>query len=657
MRSWITLTLSVLATSLFASTAHGAPPWTAWLDARELTRLVPGDQVLLRSSHCPDGCRFDRTSPDDPRFLRLEGEEAVIFDEPGPGAIARIWMTGPTLGEPLDPDIRIRVRLDGEATPRIDLPIRSLFDNTTPPFLKPLVFDRLTSSGGNVSYVPIPYRNGCKITLVGALTKRLWYQFTFHRLPRAAGFESFTNTLNLAPWHQRLRHVGEDPFPFDDVSRLMEGGDATIPPRGSLKIIDRRGAGAIRRLAIRTSSRGMKRLWIEMRFDGQKTVDVPLRDFFAFSSKATTDQGAVPLRSLMIQRNDEGFDVLWFPMPYFESVEITLFDRGTDADGNRTVRVAWENTVGGPFPRDAGYFGAQRIFAAETTPPADLRLFDLDGRGKWVGLALELTSVGGFDREVLEGDEHVLVDGARHPTMFGTGVEDLANGGFYFDEGPFSLPLHGSISQRTVSTGSAIVYSASFYRLMLSDAIPFRTSIRAGLETGPTANLPLRARGVSYFYARPDPALALVDQLDLGDPQSRLAHGYVAPAGEICHEMTARFEGEISPPLTATACRNDAAAGRARFQLSPRGSGRFFRLRRLFSVDQTAEPVEIWIAGVHVGTLPFAAANPFFPWQEVDLDLISPPTGSNGELDLEIVPRGGTLATSRWQLFQSPAPR
>ena len=84
------------------------PPWEAWLDPRELPRLPPGDQVLLRSSHCPSGCRFDRTSDGDPRFLRIENGEAVIFEEAGAGAVVRIWMTqGSGVSAPLDPAIRL----------------------------------------------------------------------------------------------------------------------------------------------------------------------------------------------------------------------------------------------------------------------------------------------------------------------------------------------------------------------------------------------------------------------------------------------------------------------------------------------------------------------------------------------------------------------
>ena len=120
---------------------------------------------MLRSSHCLSGGRFDRHSAGDERYLRKENGEGVIFEEPGAGAITRIWMTTGDMGRSkgLDPEVIIRVYLDGNPIPVIDAPLPDLFDGSTPPFLPPLVGDRPVSSGGNYSYVPhsFPPRMSC----------------------------------------------------------------------------------------------------------------------------------------------------------------------------------------------------------------------------------------------------------------------------------------------------------------------------------------------------------------------------------------------------------------------------------------------------------------------------------------------------------------
>jgi hypothetical protein len=81
----------VLLVPLLAS----AQPWAAFTDLRQLALIDPTDRVDLRSSYCPSGCRFDRTSDGDTRFLRVSEDEAVIFESTNPGAIVRVWMKGP----------------------------------------------------------------------------------------------------------------------------------------------------------------------------------------------------------------------------------------------------------------------------------------------------------------------------------------------------------------------------------------------------------------------------------------------------------------------------------------------------------------------------------------------------------------------------------
>ena len=63
-----------------------------------------GDRVVMRSSHCPSGCEFDRHSEADSRFVRVrEDGEGVIFSTGGAGAVTRIWMVmGEGVSEPLD---------------------------------------------------------------------------------------------------------------------------------------------------------------------------------------------------------------------------------------------------------------------------------------------------------------------------------------------------------------------------------------------------------------------------------------------------------------------------------------------------------------------------------------------------------------------------
>ena len=71
--------LCVLMT-MGGTSARADAPWEVWRDLKKIADLPVRNQVLLRSSYCPDGCRFDRHSDGDTRFLYTDGEEGVIFD-------------------------------------------------------------------------------------------------------------------------------------------------------------------------------------------------------------------------------------------------------------------------------------------------------------------------------------------------------------------------------------------------------------------------------------------------------------------------------------------------------------------------------------------------------------------------------------------------
>ena len=75
-------------------------------------------------------------------FLYVSGGEKVMLDQAGPGTVYRIWVTGFDAATAW-----LRVYLDGESSPRINLLLRELFSGTRSPFLSPLVADNTRSAG------------------------------------------------------------------------------------------------------------------------------------------------------------------------------------------------------------------------------------------------------------------------------------------------------------------------------------------------------------------------------------------------------------------------------------------------------------------------------------------------------------------------------
>lgn len=492
--------LLVLLISLFAAGAGGASssaaaPWEVWRDLRALAVLDPSSRLLLRSSHCPTGCASDKHGPGESRFLRVAGGEGVIFEANGPGAITRLWMTtGTTVSAPLPATARIRFYFDGEAAPRLDLALPELFDGSRAPFRPPLVADRLTSSGGFISYVPLPYRQGCRVTLSGADELRLWFQLTHHRLPAGASVTTFTGAEDLSAWAALLASPGEDPWPDGSSGRRILG-QRTLEPGASARIFSAAAPGVVTQLRLALPAARRSDLRVTLRFDGETTVDLPAAELFAAGSG-----DALPTRSALVGVDSEGGLYSWFPLPFFASAAIELTNRGaTPLTVETSVRLHRE----GPLP-GSGRFAAVAA-GADPLPLTEPWLFlGLDRPGRWVGLAARLGAVDGVGRRYLEGDERIFVDGSLEPELHGTGVEDFFGGGFYFDQGPFRRSLHGMSAQVSNDRGED---ETAAYRLMLTDSVSFSGRLRARLEAGPTGSEPMRARMVAWVYVgkpRPD---------------------------------------------------------------------------------------------------------------------------------------------------------
>ncbi|MEM9558206.1 MAG: DUF2961 domain-containing protein [Acidobacteriota bacterium] len=500
-------------------------PWRAIDDPRQLPRPWSGVEAGLRSSVCPGVCAYDRHSPGDERVLGWWRDEAVLFDQVGAGAVTRLWMTtGDGRSQPLPDDVVLRVYVDGARRPVVDLPLPRLFDGSSPPFTPPLAFDRLRSSGGNVSHVPIPFRRACRITLSGpGLDElKLWYQIDHLLLDRPSAtiddlvpFGARGFSRELEPLRRLLSTV--DPLPAYgglDAGPEVLTRDAWAPaaargmPVGRwiedqgqleagvpLALFVAERPGSLTGLRLELPSRLWRHVRLRLEVDGRVTVDERLAAVFA-GWRTTFAQ---PLATVFV-RHDPGADALAldFPMPWHDDARLELH---LDAAAEEPVSVRWcVRHLDEPPPPDAMHFAVATRGARlrDGDPPRSLPLLDVVGAGKWVGLAADLVAERG-PRTYLEGDEYVWIDDEPAPRLVGTGVEDFFSGGFYFDTGPFSTPLHAvphhGGTRRDRATGAL--------RLRLLDAVPFESALRAELEAGPEGATPMRSLAVSYLYVSP----------------------------------------------------------------------------------------------------------------------------------------------------------
>jgi hypothetical protein len=469
-------------------------PWEWWRDLSSVASVPDGDRVVMRSSHCPSGCEFDRHSEGDSRFIQVrEDGEGVIFSTEGAGAVTRIWMVmGEGVSEPLDGAVRLRVRVDGHQRPVVDLPLSDVFSGTTAPFLSPMVADRTTSGGGNVSYVPIPFRDGCEITLVGAEASKIWFQVNARLVDDPGGIESFTGKEPVEEFRAMLLRAGSDPWRGPSLPIIS--GSAVLAPGEGKVIAHLEGPDLVNGLIVRVKRKHWPRLGLRFTFDDREPQLIPVVDLFGVPN---INDGVT--RSLFVGVDSETDLYCYFPMPFFEGAKVELLRRPVEGPSRLRVEYALR-LAGEPPPENAGIFSVQVQNHDKTLPGTPLEFLNLEGRGSVVGLLAGVRPSDGRGWIFLEGDERIFIDGEAAPSWHGTGVEDLFNGGFYFRDQsgkptPFTTALAGApFIHPSVSW-------AVMYRLFLGDAIVFHDGIRAELETGPTGELSMRGRTVVFYYS------------------------------------------------------------------------------------------------------------------------------------------------------------
>jgi hypothetical protein len=618
-----------------------AAPWEGWTSPYLLAQLDARDQVLELSSHCPGGCRYDRdgmgpelavANPWPERGLYHGGSEVTIFDERGPGAVTRLWMTtGFGVSRCIDPAIHVRYYLDGAAIPALDAPLPQLFDGSTPPFQAPLVFDRGQSSGGYVSYVPVAYAQSLRITLtdvagtpnpcqpVGAdpYQHLLWYQLQFHRLPPGVAVASFPAPANLAGFAAWLGHQGDNPWA--DALPSPQTANQNVAPNQTLVLASTSGSGWLRGIRLRATPADYASLRLHLQFDGQAATDLSFAEFFARAADAT-----LAPRGVLLGQDAGGWLYVWFPMPYRHSAQVSVSASASAAPATTLQSELTFDTAA--VPADAGIFVAQKSSACGN---ADLTLFSRSGAGRIVGLSGRHAAAGGSSSEYLEADERLYVDGGIAPRWYGTGLEDFYNGGFYFDAGAYVTPLAGASRVAPGATTSA-------WRMMPTDGPSFQQQVVFRLEAGatPTVVTPACAEAVAYAYVQDRPLLVPYESFELGTAGAA-AHFYAGSAAA-CSTASGQFEDEPPTSRSAMSCRY--ASGFSAFRFFAPVRAQPLRLRRVFDASVSSMPAQIFVNGIAAGWFPFAAADPLRHWKEQDAVLDAGAYAASGNLDIEVHP-------------------
>ncbi|MEN8255523.1 MAG: glycoside hydrolase family 172 protein [Verrucomicrobiota bacterium] len=513
------------------------------LERMERLDLLPcfleGTQVRQVSSHDRNGGNDDGFNGTYSALYIDANGEYVMFDEVGAGCLYRFWVTYqvPYTPEGYETN-RICFYFDGETEPRMDLSIDEFFDGVGSPLEFPMVGRLSQSSHGYYCYLPFPYQERLKITLSGL---PFFYQMTCHRFDSSDGVVSWTGSEDRSPVMAQWNTVGIDPKPTG--SNVVVSGNGPVAAGATGTLFSAASAGVIQSIKLDPSPNSetiLSNVWIQMNWDGgDLEVDVPLGDFFG------SGKHEFNVTSLPIGMKTSGDWYCYFPMPYWESADIRLVNKGAEDLTALPFEVQYATNA---YDRaKAGYFRAR--FSAESFVGngRDFNFIDERGRGHVVGVSLfmESSGAGGYkDMAYLEGDERAHVDGALSPCIYGTGTEDYFNCGWYFNQGFFSRPYHGHPWHDHTNTDSPNYTQA--YRFHLGDVIPFNQSVRFGVEHGHGNGSPGTYSSVTYYYKADgsSPGMVLAADLDLGDGWTESLYGYQFPAGMLALGNGWYYEGD-----------------------------------------------------------------------------------------------------------------
>ncbi len=438
-----------------------------------------------RRSKIVDGKKIDWDANGDAgNYLRENDSEGRVMAEmDGPGCITQIWSANPAG--------TIRIWLDGEAEPSIEMPMAELLSNQgKAPFKEPFCYQvRPVGSNHTASncYLPIPYAKSCKIAQVDG---RSYYNVNYIIYPKDTPVVTFKLPLTgeqqkaLAETAAQLGK-NQPVLPKDMLQQKFAGRVGPSSTGAELVNVTRDGGGIVRQLSIKTEGAdkyALRKAVLKIYYDGCKepAVVAPLVDFFGTGWMPT------PYTSTASSIGKDGTMTSYWPMPFKKSVRLTLANHG-----NETLKLSGLIKTSAPRTGckcEPMYFHAMyRREKLSTT-------FDypfcqgVAGPGRLVGNLLNIDNP--FPGWWGEGDEKVWVDGEPFPSWWGTGSEDYYNDAW-------GMHLHDRFQEGCpLLEGPGHANKTSMYRWHVLDSIPFEKSLTMTIE-----NYWKTGRGVRCDYS------------------------------------------------------------------------------------------------------------------------------------------------------------
>ncbi len=536
--------LVTATTSFTAETTHTTLSYVDLVhrltDLKHLALMPePGEKTAQFSSY-DRASRYDENTGkyirwdangDNDGIIRQEDGQSVLAEMNGPGCLWRIWSAAPKQGH-------VRIYLDGNTNPAVDLPFADYFSGREAPFTRPAMVN-IVSRGCN-NYTPIPFQKSCKI--IADADWGAYYHFGYTIFPKDMQVPTFKRELSpaenaaLDAADQILSQCG----PVELPGRVSRPGECMLRGNGGFISPQLDGPGAIRCIRVRfdppltpADADILRAISIQIRWDGESSPSVwaPLGDFFG------TAPGANVYRSLPCGYTEDGwFYANWY-MPFAKNAEIKFVNDG-QIDRKLKFDISSEPIHGdlSHYARFHAKWHRDVLLPADPDRKIDWPLLKTTGAGRFVGVMLHVWNPrGGWWGE---GDEKFFVDGEKFPSTFGTGSEDYF-GYAWCCPSLFQNAFHNQTRNDGNSQGHI-----SVNRWHISDQVPFQEQFEGDLEKYFSNDRPTRYAATVFWYLAPggtDPYLPV--------PVAKCTNYYVLPVARMIPGVT---EGEQMKIISQT---------------------------------------------------------------------------------------------------------
>ena len=556
------------------------------------------------TSYCRKGTNKDYGNC----LYKDEKGKYVIFDDMGYGMISKMFF--PDINE----NALLEFYFDDEETPKICETIKSIFSGECSFFDRRFLhisndFKKMRKSG-YTCYQPLTYNSRLVIKIVtddDFFYYHIDYLKTNHsieedNLNNVPAFRSGTPFEVKSKFIEKSQNIkvrsgkSEELIAVSGKNSVIRNLRIRIPELQILKFPALFGK-VLNIRAVKKSYIIQRNLYLSISFSGKENINVPLANFFGFSTFGK-DRRAPEYctKSIFFGADEDGFLYFKMPMPFSGSCKVRLINDSPFDLMNVDTEICYDSNVDN-YQEMMPFYAAEINSIGDIRNNSDMRLIDLKGTGKYIGAVLDMDSkVPVTKGEYLEGDEHIYFDGSYSPQINGTGTEDYFCGAYYWQSGTQTTPYFGCIYNTKWADAKENkkdeTYKSSAYRVHLADAYQFSKSFVFNLEHGGTNETYEKVSGTIFYYLKDSDYKEISIEIPSVNPVEKIG----------------TFEGELTNIPTMVTVNNLNEGNKISFQLEPCQSA---VLTRTIDYSIKNQCASVYLNGEYCGKWYDSGENPY----------------------------------------------